>query len=443
VAHHNYYGFDDDHFNSDVDIGTVTLQHDFGDAFELQNQFRYGNYERNYRITEPQVTNTVPASLDDLSVNRNELGGNGTQTSVWDQVDLTSKFSTGFIDHTLVTGVEGGQETADLTRFTYSGVPRTSLIAPNESQDFAGATSIRSQVATTADSFGLYGLDTMKMGDHWELSGGVREDYFDASYHAAAVGATPAAAFDQVIAKPSWRAALVYKPLEIGSVYFAYGTSWDPSAETLALSAATADTPPEENETFELGTKWDLLGKRLSLRGSVFRTEKTNAREPDPDDPTVDVLGGDQRVEGVELGLTGRLTPDWKIWANYDYLDGKVVSSKDYSRSVGQPLSNVPKNSFSLWTTYDLPWRFEVGLGADYVGSRFANSATLTATAAEEEAPGYYIVNALIKYKASKRITCQVNINNLTDRFYYAQVFTGHVVPGAGISALFSTSFKF
>jgi catecholate siderophore receptor len=169
VAHHNYYGFDDDHFNSDVDIGTITLEHDFGDSAALQNQLRYGNYDRNYRITEPQVTNTVAAPLSALSVNRNELGGIGTQTSLWDQLDLTTKFSTGFIDHTLVTGAEGGRETADLTRFTYSGVPGTSLVSPNEDQDFAGTVSVRSKVATTADSFGLYALDTLKIGEHWQF----------------------------------------------------------------------------------------------------------------------------------------------------------------------------------------------------------------------------------------------------------------------------------
>jgi catecholate siderophore receptor len=443
VAHNNYYGFQDDHFNSDVDAGTVKLEHDFNDSVSVRDQFRYANYSRDYRITEPQVTNTVAAPLSDLSVNRNELGGDGAQTYLWDQLDLTTKFDTGFINHTLVTGMEGGRETADLTRFTYTGVSGTSLLFPDEGQDFSGTTSVRSQVATTADTVGVYALDTMKLGDHWELSGGARFDYFDADYHSAAEGTTAATAFDQVLTKPSWRGALVYKPVEIGSIYFAYGTSWDPSAENLALNAATAGTPPEENETFELGTKWDLFHDRLSLRGSVFRTEKTNAREPDPNDPTVDVLGGDQRVDGVELALAGHLTKEWQVLAGYDYLDSEVVSSKDYPLSVGQPLSNVPKNSVNFWTTYDLPWRFEIGSGANYSSSRFANSATLTSATPEEEAPGYYTINALIKYKASKRITCQVNINNLTDRFYYAQVFSGHVVPGAGISALFSTSFKF
>ena len=97
---------------------------------------------------------------------------------------------------------------------------------------------------------------------------------------------------------PSWRAALVYKPVSIGSIYFDAGTSFNPSAESLSLSASTANLPPEKNRTYELGSKWDLNGGRLSLARRLFRTEKLNAREPDPTNPLLNVLAGTQRVDG-------------------------------------------------------------------------------------------------------------------------------------------------
>jgi catecholate siderophore receptor len=37
----------------------------------------------------------------------------------------------------------------------------------------------------------------------------------------------------------------------------------------------------------------------------------------------------------------------------------------------------------------------------------------------------------------------QVNVYNLTDRYYYDQIHNWHIVPGAGRSALFSASFKY
>jgi catecholate siderophore receptor len=455
APHSNYYGFKDDYFNSDVDIGTIKLVHDVSDNVTLQNQARVSNDSRDYRITEPQLptyTNGMVPPLSSMQVTRNELGGQGHQTYLWDRLDATSKFSTAVIDHTLVTGIEGGRETADETRYQYgttgnTGVPTTSLLSPNENAYFSsGPVSVKTDVDTTATSFGVYAMDDMKFGDHWELSGGARWDYFDANYTSAAEGSTAAAAYDQLVTKPSWRGALIYKPTEYGSIYFVYGTSWDPSAETLALSATTAATPPEENQTFEFGSKWDFLDNRLSVRGAVFRTEKTNAREPNPDGSTLtQVLGGDDRVDGIEFAISGHITKDWQVLASYDYLESEVVSSKNYPYAVGMPLSNVPKNSVSLWTTYDLPWKFEIGAGVDYVSSRFANSSTYspTATTPLEEVGGYYTVNALIKYTVSKRITCQINLYNLTDQYYYAQLHPSHAIPGAGISALFSTNFKF
>jgi len=42
----------------------------------------------------------------------------------------------------------------------------------------------------------------------------------------------------------------------------------------------------------------DLIDERLSLHGAIFRDEKTNARVTSPTDPTQNILGGDQQVDG-------------------------------------------------------------------------------------------------------------------------------------------------
>jgi len=69
---------------------------------------------------------------------------------------------------------------------------------------------------------------------------------------------------------PSYRGAIVYKPVAGASIYFDYGTSFNPSAEALSLTVGTtqADVAPESNRTFEIGTKWDLFARKLSLTAS-------------------------------------------------------------------------------------------------------------------------------------------------------------------------------
>ena len=69
-----------------------------------------------------------------------------------------------------------------------------------------------------------------------------------------------------------------------------------------------------------------------------------------------------------------RLTSRWDFLASYANLDAKLISSNYYPAAVGARLANVPRNTFNFWSTYRLPWRWETGLGANYVSSRTASS---------------------------------------------------------------------
>jgi catecholate siderophore receptor len=463
VPRHNYYGFSDRNFlRTDVDMGTVKVEHDLGTHGILRDAVRYGNYQRKWQITEPQLNNastgpiTPDTPLDQVKVNRNQLTGQSVETSFWDQADLTLTGKLLGLRQTAVAGVEGGKETSDPIREMYTNaagvntVPLTELLDPDPYVPFSGTESPKSNIHTTAHSFGAYLLDTFEFGPHWQVSGGARWDRFDARYDGVTYAFAPSgdligtpAKYIQPVDKPTWRGALVYKPTQNGSIYFDYGTSFDPSAEALSLTAATAATPPEENETFELGSKWDLKSGHLTARGAIFRTNKENTREPDPNDSSVDVLSGTQRADGAEAVLQGHLTDRWDILSSYTYLHAEVVSSQYYPAAVGQPLNNVPSNLFNLWTEYHPSHRVEVGGGGNFVGARTANTATMTPGTTVETAPGYWNFNAMFKYELSEHAAFQVNMNNLTDRFYIDEVHPGHAIPGAGTSALFGLKFKF
>ncbi len=151
-----------------------------------------------------------------------------------------------------------------------------------------------------------------------------------------------------------------------------------PSAETLSLSAANANTPPERSLTYEVGSKWDLASGKFSADASIFRTWMQNERaRPDPNNPLQNVLGGNQRVDpGMQVSLTGRLTERWQLLSNYALLDGKVMSSIFFPLSVGGPLANVPRNTFNFWSTrINSPGRkLEAGVGGNFVDKRDASS---------------------------------------------------------------------
>jgi catecholate siderophore receptor len=263
------------------------------------------------------------------------------------------------------------------------------------------------------------------------LNGGLRWDYFNVD------GINTAGArVERIDRMLSWRAGVVYKPKQQGSLYAAYGTSLSPSLEGLSYGTANTTIEPEKTYTFEVGSKWDLLGERLSLSGAIFRVAKTNARTPGvlPDDPP-QVLQGKQRVRGVELAATGSITREWSIFAAYTLLDSEILKSNT-AAEVGKALINTPKNSLSLWTTYRFR-KLAVGGGPRFVSSRFGNNTNTRQVAS------YWLVDAMASYLVTSHIDLRLNLYNLTDEYYFDRLGGGHLIPGASRSVMVSTSFRF
>jgi catecholate siderophore receptor len=452
VSRHNYYGFDDggNYLRTRDNIATVRVEHDFGSHFTLRNQSRYARYDRDVRITEPQATLTTTSGvapglntpLANIVINRNELTSNSVEAFLANQTDLSARFETGFIKHEAAAGVEFDREDSDPVRPKYTGVPTTSLLQPDPTQPFSGVAVASSNVHTRANTAAGYLTDTMKLGRHWQLSGSLRVDRFNTHYTQSVA---PAAAYNRLDTMPSWHGSIAYKPIAAATLYATAGTSFNPSAESLSLSASTASLPPEKNRTIEGGVKWDFAHPRLSMRAAWFSTDKYNAREPDPTNSLLNVLAGQQRVRGFETGLNGQITSRWDAQASYAYLDSAVVSSNAYPTAIGAQLANVPRHTLAVWNTFRLPYRTTFGAGGNFVGTRTASSTVPLdpVTHLVKEAPGYWVFNAMVEHRLTEHVSVHANVYNLADRYYYDQLHPGHIVLGSGRSALLGVKFRF
>lgn len=449
VPRQTFYGFkNDDYLRTNIDIVTAKVEHDFGSNVTLRDQFRYGSYGRDIRVTEPQivytgvrplVTGTTP--LDQIQVNRNLIAFQSSETFLQNQTDLTVRFETGPLRHALVTGVEFGRETSSPTRRTYGNpaVQRTNLLNPNSDDPFLSRATVTSNVDSRVNSAAVYAIDTISLGEHWQLTGGIRYDHLDTKY---AQTVAPAVNLSRTDSIPSYRVALSYKPVPAGTLYVAYGTSFNPSADGLTLAVNNAGLAPEENETYEVGAKWEVWDRRLTLSTALFQLEKTNARVTDSNNSALQILGGDQRVRGVELGALGNITERWQISAGYAYLDSDTVKTT-LAGTQGQALANTPKHSGSLFTTYTLPFHgVQIGGGINFVSSRLASSSPDNTTLAYKRAPGYATVQALVKVPLREGLDLQLNGLNLLNQKYYDLIHPAHVVPGAGRAVLASLNFK-
>ncbi|MET0619369.1 MAG: TonB-dependent siderophore receptor [Thermoanaerobaculia bacterium] len=440
----NYYGFEEGSFlDTTADMGTIRFSHEFTPNITIRDQARYASYGRNGRITEARLpTSATPDTpLDQIQINRNQIAAESTETFLQNQLDATFQFKTGTVGHTLVSGIEFGRETSDPIRRAYSGVPTTSFLRPHPSDPFAGTATISSSVEATSNTFAAYLLDTVALGK-FEVTAGFRWDRFDTDY-AQTVG-TPLE-LSRVDEMPNWRAAIAYKPQANGTIYFDAGTSSNPSAEALSLSVANVDLSPEENQTFEVGTKWDFMQGQLSVRAALFQTEKLNAREPDPNDPSLNVLAGKQRVRGGEIEVSGVVTKDWRVNLAYAYLNGRLTESEAFPDAVGARLANVPENTFRLWNMFNLPWELQLGAGINYVSARTASSTVPNdpVTGLLKEAPSYVTFDAMVRRPITEALMLQLNLYNLGNTTYYDQLHPGHIVPGQGRGALFGIAANF
>lgn len=455
----NWYGLSvRDRNDTQTDMITAIFEKDFNEALKLTNITRYGRSTIDLISTPPRFytdpafpgSNKLPAGAAPTSVRRSDVKYRDEVDSILaNQTDLSYKFQTGSVEHELVGSVElSHEESKNRLRDDHNkaNLPYTNLFDPNPSTPYTPDifhTGFANTVEADTVAFSLF--DTAKLSENWILSGGMRWESIGSEFGGPST-LFPGTTFDQSKQDNlfSYRAAITWKPVEKGSVYLGYGTSFNPSGENFnasdsPTSASYYDIDPEENRTIELGTKWELMDKNLLLSAAIFRTDKTNARTVDPTDPTdVLALDGEQRVQGFEFGFTGLITEKWRVIGGYTYLDGEVTDS-DNILEKGNTLSNTPKNSFALWTVYDLPKGFQIGFGTQYVGSRYNRTDEQT----RQEAPGFAIINALVGYQLNENVSFRLNGYNLADKDYIDQVGGGHYVPGAGRSVTLTADIKF
>lgn len=427
VDQDNFYGLTDrDHDIVESDIATLQVTHDFSDSLTLQNTMRYGRTTKDFIVTKPEYT------AGDPTVYRSDRSRDSEDEIIGNQTSLQAYFPTGPVNHALTVGLDLIREnSSNQSRSIDDAVP-ADFSDPDPGTPYTGTISPNgSRAKSVTDSLALYAFDTIELTDQWAISGGLRWDLFETDYTNSS--GTEFERSDSVV---SYRAGVSYKPLPNGTIYFSYGTSTNPSSEGLTLSDTTDQLKPEESESYELGTKWELFDRKLLVSAAVFRTDKLNARTS-TGRGAPQVLDGEERVQGVEIGLAGNITEDWSIFGGYTYLDSEILESAS-AAEVGNEFANIAPHNVSLWTAYEVTNELELGFGAIYTDRRFANNSN------DRELPSYWRFDAMASYEVTENVGVQLNVINLTDELYYDSTHVGqHALVAPGRTFLLSTNFRF
>jgi catecholate siderophore receptor len=444
VGRDTYYGLTDDRTIQDVQVATARIEHRFNDQYSLRNQTRFAHYMTDARETSSgRVLDTNSVALTNgnfiatpPSALRVALASHDrviNDHALYNTTDFLAKLDTGPVHHDIVAGVELGRDSYTNQSYSRSNLPVVPLIDPPYLTSPANVVTTAGNLAeSSAETIAGYFNDTASIGQHWKVVAGLRWD----RYQSQISNTTSAPRYThRTDYFTSVRTGLIYQPDDVQSYYFSYGTSFDPSLETLTVTNLTQDLTPEKNRSYELGSKWDLIGGNLSVNSSLFRIEKTNARTQVS--TTEYTLDGKVRVDGFQTGVTGRITRDWQVFGGYTYMDATILEARDGTQ--GKTPANTPRHMVTLWSTYALTPMWEVGGGMVYMSSRYAANNNLVS------AGGFTRWDATVAFH-QPRYDLRLNLLNLTNKYYYESLIPsdgGRAVPGSGRTLLATATFRF
>ncbi len=352
--------------------------------------------------------------------------------NLFNQTDLLFSLNTGGVKHELVAGVEiGRQETNNMrnkqgagTNLFVVNVPITNPITNipinfnNKIIDNHSVTNVTS----------LYLQDQIQLLPKLQAIIGLRYDRFDVDF---SKNNAPTATLNTTDNLFSPRVGLVYKPIEVVSIYTNYSLSYVPRAgeQLVGLTVTNQVLAPEKFQNIEVGAKWDI-NPNLAFTTAAFQLDRSNVIIQDPNNPAVSFLGGGQQTKGLELGLTGRITSAWSVMGAYTYQDGKITNQQSLLAKIGATLAELPTNTFSLWNRYDFTPAWGAGLGV------INRSAMYTSTDNTVSIPGFTRVDVAVYGKIDKNLRVQLNIENLFNTNYYASAHNNNnITPGSPIVA--------
>ncbi|MEI7296452.1 TonB-dependent siderophore receptor [Paraburkholderia tropica] len=451
-----FYGLNSrDYRYGQTDTGEVKVEHRINDAWKIHNTTMFGRSTLDYLATNPQISSTNPNLLS-----LQAKSGKYATNSVSNQTEANGKFDLYGMRHTLTAGVEFSHEqdlyegylvTDSKGNNIRSGGPCsvayncTPLGSWNPNNPWTGSVLLNGDKSfpgpathTQTNTASAYLFDSVQLSQRWIFNAGVRFDRYDVTAEQAGV-----ANLNNTSNLFSYQFGLVFKPIDTVSLYASYGTSANPPGAnsglgggTDQLTATNQDLAPERSRNIEVGAKWDVLDRRLSLTTALFQTDKTNARVSDGLGGTINA--GSQRVRGFEFGFAGNVTEKWAVFGGYSYLDAITTNAGPTSPALsGLPMVMVPKHNFTLWTSYDVLPKLNIGAGATVSSLTYASvSAT-----SRKWTPGYARFDASATWRVSKKVDLQLNVNNIFDKKYYQSAYPIYATWAPGRSAMVTLNF--
>ena len=435
-----------------------SFDHEFNDTFTVRQNLRFAQNKVSQKsvygygmCSDPLYTKDDDAlkASPCLSIPQSEWNHTLTRQYVIDNeklenfsvdTQLQSKFATGSVEHTLLTGVDFMRMRNDIDSwFGYAGSVAPSDIYNLDRSDFDfGAHPDPSgpyRVLLKQKQTGLYVQDQAQWDKVLVTLGG-RCDWAEQSSFNRDYGNKS----DRDDKQFTWRGGVNYLFDNGVTPYFSYSESFEPASLTDANGDLFA---PSKGKQYEVGVKYVPEDRPIVLTGALYQLTKTNNLMADPNNPNFSIEGGEIRARGVELEAKAALSASVNVVGSYTYTDAEYTTDTTYK---GNTPAQVPKHMASLWADYtffDGPLSgLTLGTGGRYTGSSYGDPAN------SFKVGSYTVVDALVRYDLARvgmaGSNVALHVNNLFDREYVASCFNTYgCFWGAERQVVATATFRF
>ena len=408
---------------------------------KISNQLSYYWDDIDYFSTEELTFNTTNPNL----LTRSFPFYFNHRTIPWqNQLELTHDFNLGNIEQKVLVGYSLSLMDRKTYRGEIFGPAKNAIIAvqnPVLNKGFLDHRDTRYQ-AKLENVHGIYLQDWLNLGSRWKALIGLRYDIFDGTYFDDQVDAnrnvTSEGKKTNIPSRAlTYRAGLVYQPLEQLSFYSGYSTYFKPS-RTITGDGQVFD--PETGFQAELGSRI-TFNSFASMTISGFYLRKDNI---------VENLGGgvfrqvgSADSKGVEVEASAYLPGGLSLNAGYAYTDIEIRKFKGNAKNglAGNRIAFAPDHLANIWANYQLPRGFFKGLGLSaglyHTGKNYTTASNTYAL------PAYTLLDGSIFYHFGQG-EIRLNLNNLTNKVYYRDAILGNqFFPGMTRNYMLTIRYNF
>lgn len=424
-ASNRYFGGYEHHFTSDVVLKTNV-------AF----------IDREYSFSTVDTTGTTQYNGSGVLT---DVPNNGLDTDMQLNFPLRFGHMPFAKDHVFVTGANLHRETVDRGAFKLTNWRQSDSV-----------TSLKNAYTGDSKIYSLYAQDEISVFDPLTVYLGGRMNWWETEGDFKQ--------FDPLVASAKYqnhgttnfspKFSGVYKPIDELTFRTSWGTAFRAPANadmysTSVISSTTAPSgklttqgdpnlKPETATTWEAGGEWHISPK-VKIGSTYYETVITDMiySKNVSLDLTQKINAGKARIRGVEFTFGSKPVEWLELFANYGYVDSRMLSNPADEKSVGKRLTTVPKHAIKagfIASYQDWSGSMEMNhFSHQYVQSDNSDYVDNVPGSPSE----YTLLNAKLGYKINDMIKLNTAVNNLTDEKFYQF----YLMPGINLTTEIVLSF--